>query len=140
MYQILVENWNKSKYLIISTIIIVVLILFSVVFSEKEKIPAKTDLIKKSLERDDLKSFKEFLLNQIKSPYINQNYKIVKGDTIQKILKKNKVLSSEIQSVINQYKKYGKPNQLLVGNEINITIEKNPLSEQNSIINFSVPI
>ena len=140
MYQVLVENWNKSKYLIISTIIIVALILFSVAFSKKKVEPTKTDLTKRSIEKDDLKSFKKFLLNQIKSPYINQNYKIVRGDTIQKILRKNKVINSEIQSVINQYKKYGKPNQLLVGNEVNITIEKNPLSEKNSIINFSIPI
>ena len=80
------------------------------------------------------------MLNQIKSPFINLNYEIKKGDTIQKILKKYKVKNNDIQTTINQYKKYGNPNQLLVGNKIDIIIEKNSLKKENSIVKFSVPI
>ena len=68
------------------------------------------------------------------------NYEIKNGDTIQKILKKLKVQNNEIQTVINQYKKYGNPNQLLVGNIINIIIEKNLTTSKNFIVKFSVPI
>ena len=46
----------------------------------------------------------------------------------------------DVQTVINEYKKYGKPNQLLIGNKIDIIIEKNPSADKNSIIKFSVPI
>jgi len=78
--------------------------------------------------------------NVNKLPFINLNYEIKNGDTIQKILKKLKVQNNEIQTVINQYKKYGNPNQLLVGNIINIIIEKNLTTNKNFIVKFSVPI
>ena len=55
-------------------------------------------------------------------------------------LKRYKVNNSEIQTVINQYKKYGKPNQLLVGNKIDIILEKNLSTDKNSIIKFSIPV
>jgi len=116
------------------------LLLVTVVYKSDEKITKKSGLIQNSTKVADLKTFKEFLLNQIKSPFINLNYEIKKGDTIQKILKKYKVKNNDIQTTINQYKKYGNPNQLLVGNKIDIIIEKNSSKEENSIVKFSVPI
>jgi len=116
------------------------LLLVAVVYKGDEKITKKSGLIQNSTKVADLKTFKEFLLNQIKSPFINLNYEIKKGDTIQKILKKYKVKNNDIQTTINQYKKYGNPNQLLVGNKIDIIIEKNSSKEENSIVKFSVPI
>ena len=116
------------------------LLLVTVVYKSDEKITKKSGLIQNSTKVADLKTFTEFLLNQIKSPFINLNYEIKKGDTIQKILKKYKVKNNDIQITINQYKKYGNPNQLLVGNKIDIIIEKNSLKEENSIVKFSVPI
>ena len=65
------------------------------------------------------------MLNQINSPFTNINYEIKKGDTILKILKKYEVKSNEIETIINQYKKFGNSNQLLIGNIIDIIIEKN---------------
>jgi len=100
----------------------------------------QSELIKDFNEESDLKKFKKFLLNQIKSPFINLDYEINKGDTIQKILRKYKIQNSEIQTVINQYKKFGKPNQLLVGQKIDIIIKKEPATKKNSIIKFSVPV
>ena len=46
----------------------------------------------------------------------------------------------EIQTVINQYKKYSNPNQLLTGNKIGIVIEEKPSKKNNSIAKSSVPI
>ena len=87
-----------------------------------------------------MKIFKKFLLDQIKSPFINLNYEIKKGDTILKSLKKYKVKNSDIEKVIIQYKKYGKSNLLLVGNKIDIIIKENPSTNKNSIVKFAVPI
>ena len=140
MYQVLKKNWDKSKYLILSGIFITLLLLLTVVYKSDEKIIKKSKSIEISYESPDLKTFKKFLLNQINSPFTNLNYEIKNGDTIQKILKKLKVQNNEIQTVINQYKKYGNPNQLLVGNIINIIIEKNLTTNKNFIVKFSVPI
>ena len=140
MYQIIKKSWDKTKYPILSGLSLMLLLLVTVVYKSDEKITKKSGLIQNSTKVADLKTFKEFLLNQIKSPFINLNYEIKKGDTIQKILKKYKVKNNDIQTTINQYKKYGNPNQLLVGNKIDIIIEKNSSKEENSIVKFSVPI
>ena len=140
MYQLLKKNWDKSKHLTAFVITITLLLLLTVFYKSDEKVIKKSALIESSIKASDLKSFKKFLLNQIKSPFINLDYQINKGDSIQKILKKYKVQNSQIQTVINQYKKYGNPNTLLVGNKIDIIIEKNSDGIKNSIVKFSVPI
>ena len=140
MYQDIKKNWGKAKLLILFATTITLLLLLTVVYKSDQKITKKSELIKDFNEESDLKKFKKFLLNQIKSPFINLNYEINKGDTIQKILRKYKVQNSEIQRVINQYKKFGKPNQLLVGQKIDIIIKKEDATKKNSIIKFSVPI
>ena len=140
MYQVLKKNLDKSKYLILSGIFIAFILLLTVVYKSDEKIIKKSMTIGISYENPDLKTFKEFLLNQIKSPFTNLNYEIKKGDTIQKILKKLKVQNNDIQNVIDQYKKYGNPNKLLVGNKIDIIVEKSLSTNKNTIVKFSAPI
>ena len=140
MYQIIKKNWDKTKHLMLLISSVILLLLLAVVYKSDEKIIKKTEIAAGFDQNLDLKNFKEFLLNQIKSPFINLEYEISKGDTIQKILKKYKISNIEVGTIINQYKKYGNPNQLLVGNKIDIIIEKGAKTEKNSIIKFSVPI
>jgi len=138
MYQILKQNREKTKYFILFTFIITFSLLLTVVFKNDEKIKNKEKNI--SFQYEDLTSIKEFLLTLIRSPFININYEIKSGDSIQKILKKFKVHNNEIQAVINQYKKYSNPKQLLMSNKIDLIIEEN-LSEKNySIAKFAIPI
>jgi len=139
MIEVAKKNWNKFKYLILSGITIIILLIFAIANKNEENIDLKTTKSGKNYENTDLKIIKDFLLNKIKSPFININYEISPGDTIQKILKKYKVKNREIQIVINEYKKFGKSNQLSVGKKIAIIIEKNT-KEGNSVIKFSVPI
>ena len=138
MYQILKQNREKTKYFILFTFIITFSLLLTVVFKNDEKIKNKE--INVSFQHEDLTSIKEFLLTLIKSPFININYEIKSGDSIQKILKKFKVQNNEIQTVINQYKKYSNPNQLLTGNKIDIIIEENLSKKNYSIAKFAIPI
>ena len=140
MYEVVKKNWDKTKHLILFGCIITSLLLLTVVFKNTEQVPKKTDLIKNSRGVTDLNSFKEFLLDQIKSPFINLNYEIKKGDTIQKILKKYNVKNFDIETVISQFRKYSNPNQLLVGNKIDIIIEKKPSEDKNSLVKFSIPV
>jgi murein DD-endopeptidase MepM/ murein hydrolase activator NlpD len=130
---------DKYKNVGLFSLLALLLLFFSFIFKNDEKILKKSVSLYDLNQKTDLKSIKDFLLSRIKSPFINLNYTIEKGDTIQKILKKYKVQNNEIQSVIKQYKKYAKPNQLFVGNIINIIIVKNN-ETKNSIVKFSAPI
>ena len=140
MYNILKRNWDKTKYILLSGFIIIFLLLLTVVYKSDEKITKISENNKNLYDVSDLKTFKQFILDQIKSPFTNIDYEIKKGDTIQKILQQYKIQNNEIQTVINQYKKYGNPNRLLVGNKIDIIVQKILPANKNLLLKFSVPI
>ena len=140
MYEILKRNWDKAKFIVLSGFIIIFLLLLTVVYKSDEKITKISENNKQSYDVSDLKAFKQFILDQIRSPFINIDYKIKKGDTIQKILQQYKIQNNEIQTVITQYKKYDNPNRLLVGNKIDIIVEKILPENKNLLLKFSVPI
>ena len=139
MYEFIKKNLYKKNFITLFGIIITLIILIAVAYKSDSPEIRKTNIVKTINENSDVINFKKFLLNQIKSPYLNINYEISPGDTIQKILKKYKVKNREIQIVINEYKKFGKSSQLSVCKKISIIIEKN-MKEGHSVIKFSVPI
>jgi len=140
MLEINRKKVDKLKYLLLSGLLIVIMLIVAISYKSNDKITKKTSEINNYKNSSDLLTFKKFLLKQIKSPYNNLNYEVKNGDTIQKILKKFKVNNNEIQLVINHYKKYGNPAQLLVGKKIDITIKNDPKTKNNSIIKFASPI
>ncbi len=140
MYRILGKDMEKKKLIIAFASILLFFFLVSVVYKNDSSIQEKAEGRKYSLDQNDLNTIKEFFYKQIKSPFINISHVIKSGDTIEKILKKYNVESSQIQKTINQYKKYSKPNQLLVGNKIDLVIEEVASKEKNSITTFFIPI
>jgi len=139
MQEIAKKYLNKIGVPILFTIAVALLITVVISLNKNNKSPKKPAVFKSINPTNDIINFKKFILNQIRSPFINVNYKIAKGDTIQKILKKYKVKNREIQNVIIEYKKFGKSNQLFIGKKIDIIVKKEA-TEGNSIVKFSVPI
>ena len=85
MFALIKINWDKTKPIVLFALTATLLLLLTVVYKSDEKITKKSEAINNEKEESDLINFKKFLLNQIKSPFINLNYEISKGDTIQKI-------------------------------------------------------
>ena len=108
MQEIIKKNWHKNKNIALLGIIITSLILISIAYKSDNRETKKIEDFKTFSENSDIVNFKKFLLNQIRSSFININHEITQGDTIQKILRKYKVSNREIQTVINEYKKFGK--------------------------------
>ncbi len=140
MYQFIKKNFDKTKHIALAGVAIISLSLVAAIYDSKEIRVNNSKTVKNTQEATDLQIFKKFLLSQIKSPFKNLNYEIKKGDTIQKILKKHEVQNKDIQKVIQQFKKYSNPGQLMAGNKIDIILEKNPETLKNSIIKFSIPL
>ena len=138
MYNLIKTNWEKTKYFLLTAITLAVLVLFTISNKNDEVIKDRTSNI--SYRSSELSLIKDFFLSKIKSPFIVTDYEIKSGDSIQKILKSYKIKNKEIQNIINQYKKYGDPNRLLVGNKIGVIVEKKLPEKNNSIVNFFVPI
>ena len=122
MYQILNRNKKRTINFILFTLVTICLLLLMVVFKNDEKIIKNKKNI--SFQHPDIVLIKKFLLTKIKSPFTNINYEIKSGDSIQRILQKFEIHNNEIQTIINQYKKYSNPNKLLKGNKIDIIIKK----------------
>jgi len=140
MYETLKKKWDNAKLFIYSGLVVVTMLLLTVVYKSDEKVLKKSESLEHYSDHSDLETLKEFVLSQIKSPFVSVNYEIKKGDTIQKILKKYKIQNNEIQAVINQYKKYSNPSKLLVGDKIDITVKEDFLNNKSSILKFSVPV
>ena len=122
MYRILNKNKEKTIYFILFAFLITILLLVSVVYKNDEGIKKiETNILSHDQE---LILVKKFFFNSLKSPFTNINYEIKSGESIQKILQKLKIKNNEIQLVINHFKKYGNPNQLLAGNRIDIVVKR----------------
>ena len=102
MYWFNFKNWENNKYAYIFIIGLISLLLLSVIFKNMNVFEKKGNQRNIQLETNDLKTLKDFLVKQIKSPYLNISHEIKKGETIGKILKKYKIENKQIQGVINQ--------------------------------------
>jgi len=129
-------NKEKLKYFL-SFLLISSFVLITIIYKNDDKINSIKK--KNSIEKEDLVVIKDFFFKKITSPYANINYKIKSGDSVEKILKKINIKSSEIQIIINEYKKYSN-NKLLPGNEIAIVMKKSISNKDNLIEKFSIPI
>ena len=138
MHDIIKKNWDRAKNFTLFVFILFFFLLIAVAYKNSDIISIGEKKV--FLKHEELNVIKELLLKKINAPFINVSYEIKKGDSIQQILKKYKVKNSEIQNIINQYKKYANPNTLLAGNTIDIIVEKNLSGKNNSIIKFSSPI
>jgi murein DD-endopeptidase MepM/ murein hydrolase activator NlpD len=138
---ILLDFFNKSKqklpYFLLFSLMGIILLLFTITFKNDKKISISKDL---SLKTNEIELIKKFLTSRIRSPFTIINYKIKKGDTIQKILKKYQIKDNEIFNIVNKYKKYASTSQLLVGKKIDIVVEKKLSEKGNSISKFSLPL
>ena len=103
MYDIIKKNWDRAKNFTLFIFVLFFFLLIAVVYKNSDIISTgEKEVI---LKHEELNAIKEFLLKKINAPFINVSYEIKKGDSIQQILKKYKVKNSEIQNIINQYKK-----------------------------------
>ena len=140
MLKMLSKNWDKTKLGLIFFLFLLVFIAISFTFKNEKTIEQTYQKSSNYTDSESIKLIKDFFLKKIKSPFTNINYEIKKGDTIGKILKKLNIKNSEIQKIINEYNKYGKPNQLLVGNKIDLVIEEKISEDKKSISSFFIPI
>ena len=138
MYQFLNKNIKKTGHFILLTVVTFSLIILTFVFKNDQKVSGNIKIF--PFQSSDIQPIKNFLLKQIKSPFTNINYKIKKGDTIQKILQKLEIRNNEIQAIINQFKKYNNSGKLQEGNQIDIVVEEKTSGKDNLIAKFSVPI
>ena len=138
MNQIFKEFRESSKFFILSASIIIIFLLIAVVYKNDKEI---SSIGKNTFDQQQsIQKIKDFLFKKIKSPFVNANYEVKKGDTIQKILKKFNIENKEIYKAIGQYKKYAPANSLFQGSKIDILVKENFNKKNNSLLKLSIPV
>ena len=138
MNQIFKEFKESSKFFILSTSIIIVFLLIAVIYKNDNEI---SNMGENTFDQQQsMQKIKDFLFKKIKSPFVNTNYEVKKGDTIQKILKKFNIENKEIYEAIKQYKKYAPSNSLFQGSKIDILVKENFRKKNNSLLKLAIPI
>ncbi len=140
MLNFISKNLDKTRVGIILFLVLIGLVLYSFNLKNEETVKKTYQENTTNTDSENIKLIKDFFFKKLNSPFINLSYEIKKGDTIGKILKKLDIKNPQIQKVINEYNKYGKPNQLLVGNKIDLVIEENISGNKKSISSFFIPI
>jgi len=130
-------NLNK-KYLFYFVYLFVFFIFYALIV---DQIQSRSELKKKSFNSfvgsREFQVLKDFISENLNSPYREYSYIVKNNDTIEKVLKKYNVVSSDINNIANKIVQK-KLSNIFAGTKIKIITKVN--SENNEIISFSYPI
>jgi len=130
-------NLNK-KYLFYFVYLFVFFIFYALIINQ---IQSRTELKKKSfnsfVNSREFQILKDFISENLNSPYREYSYIVKNNDTIEKVLKKYNVVSGDINNIANKIVQK-KLSNIFAGTEIKIVTKVN--SESNEIISFSYTV
>ncbi len=86
----------------------------------------------------EFKNFKNFFLQNLKSPYTEYKYTIKTNDSIEKILRNFNVESNEIKQIVNKLKEKKLMN-IYAGREVSIIVKRTS-EKENSVVSIFYPI
>ena len=114
-------RYEKSNLIVFSFLFIIVAALaFSYDSSVKKK---RSEQINFFISNNQTVLLKNYLLNQIKSPYLEYDYVVQNNDTVESILKKFSVKQSEINFIVTKIKKMSLSN-IIPGQKVQFVLKK----------------
>ena len=131
--------YKKISFIVYPIIFVTIFIIYSITFNSinNQKSQNEQNLIN-FFETEGFINVKQTFFDNLKSPYLEFNYKIEMNDSIGKILRKFKIDENEISKITNGLKEK-KLTNIYAGRELNIVIKKKE-SRQNSIVNILYPV
>ena len=82
---------------------------------------------------------KNYILNQLKSPYLEYDYVVQNNDTIESILRKFSIKNNQIVFVVKKIKKM-ELSKITAGQKINIVLKKTNKNDEIEIVKINYPI
>ena len=131
--------YKKLSVIVYPIIFVSVFVIYSITFNSinNQKSRNEQNLIN-FFETEGFANNKQTFFDNLKSPYLEFNYKIEMNDSIGKILRKFKIDENEISKITNGLKEK-KLTNIYAGRELNIVIKKEE-GQQNSVVNILYPI
>ena len=87
----------------------------------------------------ELSELKKFVIEKLKSPYKEINYTIQNNDSMQKILKKHNIESTEIKTIINELKQK-KLSNIYSGRQLKMVVKQSDNTEYFRVIKLYFPL
>ena len=135
-FEFLKQNWQILVY---TLVIITIFVVYSTTISYLNNLTIKNE---KNLENffrtNEFSDIKKTLLKSLDSPYNEFQYKIENNDSIEKILNKFKIDTSEINIIIEKLKEK-KLSNIYAGRELQIILRKSH-TDKNNIVSILYPI
>ena len=130
-------RYEKSNLIVFSFLFIIVAALaFSYDSSVKKK---RSEQINFFISNNQTVLLKNYLLNQIKSPYLEYDYVVQNNDTVESILKKFSVKQSEINFIVTKIKKMSLSN-IIPGQKVQFVLKKGKDKKNMEIVEIKYPI
>ena len=133
---IIANSWNYVFHLFL---IILFFIIFIVIFNliNQKNLKEKNNL-NTLVKSQDFSNLSEFFISKINSPYKEIQYLIQNNDSIEKILKKFEIQSSDIKIISNELKQK-KLTNIFANKELSLILKKQE-DGKNTLINLLYPI
>ena len=129
---------NQKKYPFYFFILVVFFVMYAVVLNQfKSYTKLKENNFNSFLKSEEFNNIKEFVFDNIRSPYKEYNHNVKNKDTLEKILKKYNIDPAEINNLTSKIIKK-KLSSISPGSQIKITTKEEKGSKK--VINLFYPI
>ena len=134
----LIKVKKNSPLVFLGPIFFILIIYFAISYNSKLK-EERLKTIASFLANNDTILLKNYLLNQIESPYLEYDYLIKDGDTIENIFKKFGISNKQVDIIVEKIKKM-KLADIKTGQKISFLLKRNIGSKEIEIINVNYPL
>ena len=136
--QLILIFLNQKKYLFYFFILAIFFVIYALILNQiKSYTISKENNFNSFFKSNEFNNLKEYIFENLNSPYREYNYTVENNDTIEKVLKKYNIENSEINKIASEIKKK-KLSNIYAGTEIKIITKKE--EGTNKIINLFYPI
>ena len=129
----------QTRYLLILSPIFFILIIYAAIIYNSKLKEQRMETITSFLSNNNTILLKNYLLNQIKSPYLEYDYFIKDGDTIETILKKFSIRKDQIDFIVEKIKKMNLAG-IKTGQKVSFLLKRNTNTKEIEIINVNYPL
>ena len=130
----------KSEKINYAVFAFIFIILASIVFSYNNSIKKKRlEKIDSFISNNQTILLKNYLLNQLRSPYLEYDYIVMNNDTVETILKKFGIKESEINTIVEKIKKM-KLSNIIPNQKMKFVLKKTKDNKNMEIISMNYPI
>ena len=130
-------RYEKPNLIVFSFLFIIVTAL--VFFYDNSVKKKRLEQIDFFISSDQTVLLKNYLLNQIKSPYLEYDYVVQNNDTVESILKKFSVKQSEINFIVTKIKKMSLSN-IIPGQKVQFVLKREKDKKNMGIVKIKYPI